>query len=101
MITLSLQAEKRPLRVKPNEGLVYQNTKGNLVLVLTVNDQNQSAQVIIFNSATGRMMGFHSYTYHCIAKWPLVGRAYDMPLIQVQELTQEEIEELEKYRGIL
>lgn len=97
MITLNLTPEERPVRVMPQEGFVYQNTKGNYVLVLSVNEH--SAQTLTFNAENGRLIGIFNYAFHCITKWPLIGRAESLPQIQVESLTAEDIASFEKYRG--
>lgn len=101
MIRLSLEIEERPIRIKPQDGFVYQNTKGNYFLVINANDDRQGVHGITFSSATGKLMDMHTYAYHCVAKWPLIGKAVDMPLIEVIEIPHEEISTLEKYRGII
>src|SRR5687768_4674513 len=97
MITLSLAPEERPVRVMPQEGFVYQNTKGNYVLVLAVNEH--SAQTLTFNTTTGRLIGIFNYAFHCITKWPLIGRATQLPQIEVGGLTVEDMSSFERYRG--
>jgi hypothetical protein len=101
MILLSLQPEERPTRIKPQEGFVYQNTKGNYFLVMSSDDERQGVKGITFNIANGNMMDMHTYAYHCVAKWPLIGRVIDMPSIEVTEISPEEIATFEKYRGII
>lgn len=101
MILLSMEQEDKPTRIKPQEGFVYQNTKGNYFLVMYACDDTRGTKGITFNSCSGKMMEMHTYNYHCVAKWPLVGRVYDMPTINVCEISQEEIQSLEKYKGIL
>lgn len=98
MITLHLTPEERPVRVMPQEGFVYQNTKGNYVLVLSVNEH--SAQTLTFNTVNGKLIGIFNYAFHCITKWPLVGRATQLPQIEVESLTAEDISSFERYRGI-
>ena len=85
MITLHMEIDQRPVRVVPKEGFVYQNTKGNYVLILSVGEY--SAQTLTFNSATGKMIGIFSYAFHCITKWPLIGRAVEMPSIEVADIS--------------
>lgn len=101
MILLSMQQEDRPTRVKPQEGFVYQNTKGNYFLIMSADDERQGVKGITFNSASGKMMEMHTYAYHCVCKWPLIGKAVDMPMIEVREIFQEELQTLEKYRGMI
>lgn len=98
---LSMQTEERPIRIKPQEGFVYQNTKGNYFLVLSADDERQGVKGLTFNAATGKLMELHTYAYHCVAKWPLHGKAVDMPSIEVIEIPPEEVACLEKYRGII
>jgi len=99
MITLSLERDVGQTRIKPQTGLVYKNTKGNYVLVVAANDQRESAQVITFNVANGKLVNFCSYSYHCIAKWQIVGRCNELPQIEVVPIDEDEIQSLEKYRG--
>ena len=98
MITLSLEHDVGPTRIKPIAGLVYKNTKGNYVLVVAANDDRESAQTITFNVANGKLVNFCSYSYHCIAKWQIVGKCDALPVIEVIPMDDDEIQSLEKYR---
>ncbi len=101
MITLSMKQEERPIRIMPKEGFVYQNTKGNYFMVIHVDDAGHGVKGITFSSVSGKMMEMHTYAFHCVCKWPLIGRAVDMPQIEVVEISSDEIQSLEKYRGII
>ena len=97
MITLSLTPEDRPVKVMPQEGFVYQNTKGNYVLILSVSEH--SAQTLTFNANNGKLIGIFNYAFHFITKWPLIGRAAQLPQIEVESITAEDIATFERYRG--